>query len=373
MEQQMEITNVKAFFNGRYIEVRISHTKEHFLEKVDGRGMKDNVDFYYDALMRLSKTIGDGKIGMTDDPNIWRDIMDYVETGEATQDEMVYMWISTIRVLLNAGRIADDEKNGIVFSPSGIFVPAFNVGEDRYIRRGDYLFVLDVASSLVGNVKNGKADFYPLDFAGPKDEGVLAHVVPFIGFEDRYSSSIEKLYINFKCWLYYRDGTEVGYYCPFNDKVRFNGVIELLEEEKRIAEQAEQAEQLRLQLEREAAEQERIAELAKAEEKRKKEAIKEKAKAKSKEASKKNIPPFPPNRKERGKQDSTLICNKKAQLEWLKKHVPAGAAFSLEDVTEAWSCQILTGPNARAILGAVAGRLTSNIGGTNEPEGGKKP
>jgi dimethylglycine dehydrogenase len=58
-----------------------------------------------------------------------------------------------------------------------------------------------------------------------------------------------------------------------------------------------------------------------------------------------------------GVDDHLLITAAVAQwhdMEWLKKHVPAGAAFSLEDVTEAWSCQILTGPNARAILGAVA-------------------
>ncbi|MGB8817756.1 MAG: FAD-dependent oxidoreductase [Rhizobiaceae bacterium] len=37
-------------------------------------------------------------------------------------------------------------------------------------------------------------------------------------------------------------------------------------------------------------------------------------------------------------------------MEWLKKQMPAGAAFTLDDVTEAFSCQILTGPKSRAIL-----------------------
>lgn len=96
--------------------------------------------------------------------------------------------------------------------------------------------------------------------------------------------------------------------------------MERCEREKR--ELAEKAEQLRIQLEKEVEEQEHKIELAKAEEKRKAEEVKAKAKAKSKEASKRNIPPFPPNMKERGKQDSTMVCNKKAQLEWLKKHVP---------------------------------------------------
>jgi len=95
---------------------------------------------------------------------------------------------------------------------------------------------------------------------------------------------------------------------------------------KQIAEQlekeADHAEYLRLLLEKEVEEQEHKDKLAKAEEKRKKDEIKAKAKAKSKEASKRNIPPFPPNMREKGKQDSSMVCNKKAQLEWLKKHVP---------------------------------------------------
>jgi len=40
-------------------------------------------------------------------------------------------------------------------------------------------------------------------------------------------------------------------------------------------------------------------------------------------------------------------------LEWLTKHMPANAAFTIDDVTEQFSCQILTGPNARAILAEV--------------------
>lgn len=99
--------------------------------------------------------------------------------------------------------------------------------------------------------------------------------------------------------------------------------IERAEREKReLAVKAKQAEKVRLQLEKEAEIQQRKIELAKAEEKRKAEEVKTKAKATSKEASKRNIPPFPPNMKERGKQDSTMVCNKKAQLDWLKKHVP---------------------------------------------------
>ncbi|MFC3075114.1 GcvT family protein [Shinella pollutisoli] len=40
-------------------------------------------------------------------------------------------------------------------------------------------------------------------------------------------------------------------------------------------------------------------------------------------------------------------------LEWLQKHRPADAAFTIDDVTDAFSCQILSGPNSRAILAAV--------------------
>ncbi|MGV3552215.1 GcvT family protein [Rhizobium sp.] len=41
-------------------------------------------------------------------------------------------------------------------------------------------------------------------------------------------------------------------------------------------------------------------------------------------------------------------------LEWLRKHLPGDAAFTIDDVTEQFSCQILTGPNARAILADVS-------------------
>ncbi len=40
-------------------------------------------------------------------------------------------------------------------------------------------------------------------------------------------------------------------------------------------------------------------------------------------------------------------------LEWLRKHVPADAAFTIDDVTEDFSCQILTGPKSREILAQV--------------------
>ncbi len=40
-------------------------------------------------------------------------------------------------------------------------------------------------------------------------------------------------------------------------------------------------------------------------------------------------------------------------LEWLKKHMPENAAFAIEDVTDEFSCQILTGPKSRHILAAI--------------------
>ncbi|MFZ5710548.1 MAG: GcvT family protein [Pseudomonadota bacterium] len=36
--------------------------------------------------------------------------------------------------------------------------------------------------------------------------------------------------------------------------------------------------------------------------------------------------------------------------EWLKRHMPAGAAFTLDDVSDQFSCQIVTGPKSRALL-----------------------
>ena len=41
-------------------------------------------------------------------------------------------------------------------------------------------------------------------------------------------------------------------------------------------------------------------------------------------------------------------------LEWLRKHLPEEAAFTLDDVTDDFSCQILSGPNSRAILAEVS-------------------
>jgi dimethylglycine dehydrogenase len=41
-------------------------------------------------------------------------------------------------------------------------------------------------------------------------------------------------------------------------------------------------------------------------------------------------------------------------FEWLQKHAPKDAAFTIDDVTESFSCQILSGPNSRAILAEVS-------------------
>ncbi len=40
-------------------------------------------------------------------------------------------------------------------------------------------------------------------------------------------------------------------------------------------------------------------------------------------------------------------------FEWLKKHMPKDAAFTIDDVTETFSCQILTGPKSRDILASL--------------------
>lgn len=87
------------------------------------------------------------------------------------------------------------------------------------------------------------------------------------------------------------------------------------------AEQKE-AERLSIQLELEVAEQQRIAELVKAEEKHKKDAEKEKAKATAREASKRNLPPYPPSQKPKGVKDNSMISNVNAQKKWLMKYVP---------------------------------------------------
>jgi dimethylglycine dehydrogenase len=40
-------------------------------------------------------------------------------------------------------------------------------------------------------------------------------------------------------------------------------------------------------------------------------------------------------------------------LEWLKKHLPQATQITIENVTDRYTCQILTGPNSRAILAEV--------------------
>ena len=40
-------------------------------------------------------------------------------------------------------------------------------------------------------------------------------------------------------------------------------------------------------------------------------------------------------------------------IEWLRKHQPKNAAFTIDDVTEAFSCQILTGPKSRSVLAEI--------------------
>ena len=52
-----------------------------------------------------------------------------------------------------------------------------------------------------------------------------------------------------------------------------------------------------------------------------------------------------------------LITASVAELhdfEWLRKHLPQGTAMTLKNVTDAFACQILTGPKSRAILAAVS-------------------
>jgi dimethylglycine dehydrogenase len=51
----------------------------------------------------------------------------------------------------------------------------------------------------------------------------------------------------------------------------------------------------------------------------------------------------------------TAAAAQSHDFEWLLKHRPAGAEFTLQDATDELSCQILTGPNSRAILAEVCG------------------
>ncbi|WP_337182541.1 FAD-dependent oxidoreductase [Shinella sp.] len=54
-------------------------------------------------------------------------------------------------------------------------------------------------------------------------------------------------------------------------------------------------------------------------------------------------------------------------FEWLAKHRPKDAAFTIDDVTDNFSCQILSGPNSRAILAEVSDADLSKGWLTHQP------
>jgi dimethylglycine dehydrogenase len=57
-----------------------------------------------------------------------------------------------------------------------------------------------------------------------------------------------------------------------------------------------------------------------------------------------------------GEDSHMLITASVAQwhdFEWLKKHMPKDVTFTIDDVTENFSCQILTGPKSRDILASI--------------------
>jgi len=54
-------------------------------------------------------------------------------------------------------------------------------------------------------------------------------------------------------------------------------------------------------------------------------------------------------------------------FEWLTKHLPKDAAFTIDDVTDSFSCQILSGPNSRAILAEVSDADLSKGWLTHQP------
>jgi dimethylglycine dehydrogenase len=54
-------------------------------------------------------------------------------------------------------------------------------------------------------------------------------------------------------------------------------------------------------------------------------------------------------------------------FEWLQKHLPKDAAFTLDDVTESFTCQILSGPKSRDILAEVSDADLSRGWLTHQP------
>ena len=357
---------VRAFFNGTGIAFCYETTKEELMEKfeeaiADKTFSSDELDECFRDTAKMENVLNtESKGGLVDEA-----VYERVANSFGLEvPDFIILWFTRIHLLLKYGRIKNDENFGYLVIDGMSLRESVDAEED--LRKKGYCFNLKGSAEILIYPRS----YFPERFHGVaiktnskeieeqierakkhKDAKKTVMLIEFgiLKYTDQEIIDMDTSDQRFLDWC-----DDVVLYATFSFVVFGNPVqchpmtkesvetyereqrdlavqIEMekrstlarIEREKReLAVKAEQAEKVRLKLEKEEEKRQRKIELAKAEEKRKADEIKAKAKAKAKEASKRNIPPFPPNMKERGKQDSTMVCNKKAQLDWMKKHVP---------------------------------------------------
>lgn len=362
---------VRAFFNGTGIAFCYETTEKELMEKLeeaigDKTYSSDDLDECFRDTAKMENVLNtESKNGMVDEAVYER----VANAFGLDVPDFIILWFTRIKILLKYGRIKDDENFGFLTIDGMSLRESVDLEQNRkgFWYDGEILihprsyfperfhgiaiksFSKDVKEQIQRTERNrdAKATIKLIEFNILKytDQEVMDMDLDDQRFLD-WSNDV-MIYATY-CFVLFNKQIHCQ---PLNEKYKNQfeeqtreheerrereqrelavqiemekrSTLARIEREKReLAVKAEQAEKVRIKLEKEEEKRQRKIELAKAEEKRKAEEIKAKAKAKSKEASKRNIPPFPPNMKERGKQDSTMVCNKKAQLDWMKKHVP---------------------------------------------------
>jgi len=352
---------VRAFFNGTGIAFCYETTEKELMEKLEEAiadkpysYSSDELDECFRDMAKMENVLNtESKGGLVDEA-----VYERVANSFGLEvPDFIILWFTRIKILLDHGRIKNDENFGFL-TIDGMSLRE-SVDAEEELRKKGYCFNLKGSAEILIFPRS----YFPERFHGVaiktnskeieeqierskkhKDAKKTVKLIEFgiLKYTDQEIIDMDTsdqrfldwcddvvLYATFSFVVF---GTQIQCHPMTKESIYHKVQIEMekrsstlarIEREKReLAVKAEQAEKVRIKLEKEEEKRQRKIELAKAEEKRKAEEIKAKAKAKAKEASKRNIPPFPPNMKERGKQDSTMVCNKKAQLDWMKKHVP---------------------------------------------------
>jgi hypothetical protein len=350
----MERTIVKALFNGTSLDFPANYPTDKYLtpveimEKVDEQIQKNYKNISSSKLDTIFRTVAEmeSKLSKKGDS----DFQSVADEYELSKDQFAFNWFSMIRILLLNGRIKDDLKFGfLVIGPKGldgleqmeselVALGFFNGTCVRFYYLTTYHTLFQCLDEAIERLNGERGIFDDVenvfDNMMRMEKSISQFIKGGLVTWETYEKVAEIYGLEVKSWIMLwfasirflrnvgRIEEDENFGFEFETKESHHEECSHKLQQRELAEKAEQAEQLRIQLEKEVEEQEHKIKLAKAEEKRKADEIKTKAKAKSKEASKRNIPQFPPNMKEKSKQDRSMVCNKKAQLEWMKKHVP---------------------------------------------------